>query len=102
MDSPFSTMLGPILVLWIGALVLYVLDRFFEPRQDRGVAEVTALVLALGLALNARSQVDVPIVFGDRPGTSPTLALQVDGYPVEEFPVYRYVENDFRIESHNA
>ena len=43
MESPFSTILGPIVVLWIGALVFYALDRFLEP-QDRGAAE--AIVLA--------------------------------------------------------
>ena len=51
MDGIFSTGLGPILVLWIGALVLYILDRFREP-QDRGVAEVVVLCLALGFALS--------------------------------------------------
>ena len=63
MDSVFSTVLAPILVLWIGALVFYVLDRFLEP-QDRGVAEAVVLVLALGFALNVRSQIDVPLDFG--------------------------------------
>jgi len=63
MHGVFLTLLGPVLVLWVGALVLDLVDRFLEP-QDRGGAE--AFVLALGTAslLVARSQANVPIVFG--------------------------------------
>ena len=63
MESPFSTILGPIVVLWIGALVFYALDRFLEP-QDRGTAEAIVLALAVIFTLNAGPQVDMPVEFG--------------------------------------
>ena len=75
MESPFSTILGPILVLWIGALVFYALDRFLQP-QDRGVAEAIVLALAVGFALGARSQVGVPVEFGP-----PLAELGWEGMP---------------------
>jgi hypothetical protein len=53
------------LVLWIGALVFHVVDRFLKP-QDQGAAEAIVLALALGLLLRARAQVDVPLYFGRR------------------------------------
>jgi hypothetical protein len=75
MDSPFSTILGPIAVLWIGALVFYALDRFLDP-QDRGVAEAIVLALALGFALNAGARLDEPIPFGP-----PLAELGWEGMP---------------------
>jgi formate hydrogenlyase subunit 3/multisubunit Na+/H+ antiporter MnhD subunit len=75
MESPFSTIFGPILVLWIGALVFYALDRFLQP-QDRGVAEAIVLALAVGFALGARSQVGVPVEFGP-----PLAELGWEGMP---------------------
>jgi hypothetical protein len=75
MESPFSTIFGPILVLWIGALAFYALDRFLDP-QDRGVAEAIVLALAVGFTLNARSQVDVPLEFGP-----PLAELGWEGMP---------------------
>ncbi|MBN1639785.1 MAG: hypothetical protein JXA09_01025 [Anaerolineae bacterium] len=62
-EGLFSTGFGPILVLWIGALVFYVLDRYLEP-QDRGSAEVVVLILALGFLIEARTQIGVPMVHG--------------------------------------
>jgi formate hydrogenlyase subunit 3/multisubunit Na+/H+ antiporter MnhD subunit len=77
MDNVFSTTLGPILVLWIGALIFFALDRFLDP-QDRGMAETVVLVLALVLTFNARSHIDVPVYFralteGEWPGIAPFL-----------------------------
>jgi hypothetical protein len=63
MQNVFSTLLGPILVLWIGALVFYVLDRFLEP-QDAGVAETFVLVLATGVLILGRARVGTPFYFG--------------------------------------
>jgi hypothetical protein len=50
MTSFFLTLLAPVLVLWIGACVFYVLDRLVPP-QDAGVAEALLLCLALGALL---------------------------------------------------
>jgi hypothetical protein len=50
MKSFFLTLLAPVLVLWIGACVFYVLDRLVPP-QDAGVAEALVLCLALGALL---------------------------------------------------
>jgi len=81
MDSVFSTGLGPILVLGIGALVFYALDTFLEP-QDRGTAEIMVLVLALGFLFNARTQIGIPLSFGQPmadlgwPGLVPYLVVE--------------------------
>ena len=63
MYGVFLTLLGPVLVLWIGALVLHLVDRFLEPR-DKGGAE--AFVLALGTLslLISGGQANVPVAFG--------------------------------------
>jgi formate hydrogenlyase subunit 3/multisubunit Na+/H+ antiporter MnhD subunit len=85
MDSVFATGLGPILVLWIGALVLYVLDQLFEP-QDHGTAEIVVLFLALGFLFNARAQVGVPVPLGQSladlnwPGLAPYLVVERDSW----------------------
>ena len=63
MENLFSTALGPIAVLWIGALVFYILDRFLIP-QDRGTAEPVVLILASVFMLLSRGQIDVPLQFG--------------------------------------
>lgn len=63
MDDIFATVLGPIVVLWIGALIFDALDRFLEP-QDRGTAEAVVMVLALGFLFHARTRIGVPIGFG--------------------------------------
>jgi formate hydrogenlyase subunit 3/multisubunit Na+/H+ antiporter MnhD subunit len=75
MEGTFSTILGPIVVLWIGALVFYALDRFLEP-QDRGVAEAIVLALAVIFTLNAGSQVNVLVKFGP-----PLAELGWEGMP---------------------
>ena len=62
-NGVFSTPMGPVLVLWVGALVLHVLDRFLTP-QDRGVAEALVLALGLGFLIGTRSQIDAPLSFG--------------------------------------
>jgi formate hydrogenlyase subunit 3/multisubunit Na+/H+ antiporter MnhD subunit len=64
--SMFSTLLGPILTLWTGALVFYLIDRFLEP-QDKGVAEAVALVLGMGFLLGSRPQVNHPIQLAEFP-----------------------------------
>ena len=46
MTSLFLTMLAPVLVLWIGAIVFNVLDRLVQP-QDAGVAEGVVLLMAI-------------------------------------------------------
>jgi hypothetical protein len=63
MSGVFSTLLAPILALWIGALVFVMLDRLLEP-QDRGIAETVVLVLSLGFLLAAGPRADVPLSFG--------------------------------------
>ena len=63
MTSVFSTLLGPILVLWIGALVFYIVDHLLQP-QDRGVAETLVLTLGLGLLVHAQARIDEPIYVG--------------------------------------
>lgn len=81
MDSVFSTGLGPILALWIGALVFYALDTYLVP-QDRGTAEVVVLVLALGFLIQARTQMGIPLPLGQSmadlgwPGLAPYLVLE--------------------------
>jgi formate hydrogenlyase subunit 3/multisubunit Na+/H+ antiporter MnhD subunit len=64
--STFSTLLGPILTLWSGALIFYLIDRFLEP-QDKGVAEAVALVLGMGFLLGSRPQVNHPIQLAEFP-----------------------------------
>lgn len=82
--SVFSTVLGPTVVLWIGAAVFYVLDRFLKPK-DQGLAEVVVLVMSLVVLLGAQSQLDghaeLSPVPGDldSPGRAPFLVL---GRPV--------------------
>ena len=63
MQNVFSTPLAPILVLWIGAIVFYVLDRFLEP-QDGGVAEAVVVILAAIALFVARSQLGEALKFG--------------------------------------
>ena len=81
MQNAFSTLLGPILVLWLGALVFYVLDRFLEP-QDAGVAETVVLTLATGTLVLGHARVDTVFRFGRAlvhagwPGTRPFLLLE--------------------------
>lgn len=83
MDGVFSTGLGPILVLWIGALVFYILDTYLDP-QDRGAAEVVVLVLALGFLIGTSRQIGVALPFGQGmadlawPGLTPYLVLERD------------------------
>jgi len=90
MESVFTTGLGPILVLWIGALVFYVLDQLFEP-QDRGIAEIVVLILALGFAFNARTQIGFPVPFGQPlaslnwPGLAPYLVIERDSWLLSLF-----------------
>lgn len=90
MESVFTTGLGPILVLWIGALVFYVLDQLLEP-QDRGIAEIVVLILALGFAFNARTQIGVPLPFGQPlaslnwPGLAPYLVIERDSWLLSLF-----------------
>jgi hypothetical protein len=84
-DSIFATGLGPILVLWIGALVFYVLDQLFEP-QDRGTAEIVVLFLALGFLAHARTQIGIPLSFGQPlvalhwPGLAPYFVIERDSW----------------------
>ncbi len=47
--------LSPVLALWLGALVVHLLDSLLPP-QDEGVAEVTALTIGLGFLLYARAR----------------------------------------------
>ena len=81
MQNAFSTLLGPILVLWLGALVFYVLDRFLEP-QDAGVAETVVLVLATGLLVLGHARTGTGFPFGRAlvdagwPGSTPFLLLE--------------------------
>ena len=63
MQNAFSTPLGPILVLWLGAIVFYLLDQFLEP-QDAGVAETVVLALATGMLLLGRARVDLAHLTG--------------------------------------
>lgn len=63
MVNLFSTALGPIAVLWIGALIFYILDRFLTP-QDKGTAEPVVLILATVFLLLSRGQVGVPFQLG--------------------------------------
>ena len=56
----FSTLLRPILVLWVSALVLYAIDRFLTPR-DRGIIEIIVLVVATGLLLATYSHINHPL-----------------------------------------
>ena len=80
MPGVFSTLLAPILVLWIGAAVLYVLDRFVEPR-DAGPAETAVLSMGLGFLIHAHAGISTPIQFGQFlvdagwRGTAPFLVL---------------------------
>jgi hypothetical protein len=80
MNGPFSTVLGPILVLWTGALILYVVDRSLES-QDKGIAEVVVLALSHYFLFRARAAIDVPLEFGTTsafaiwPGLSPFVVL---------------------------
>lgn len=75
MEGPFSTLLGPMLVLSIGAVILYMLDRLLEP-QDQGVAEAVVLGLGLIFLVRARAAIDVPIDLGlGGPGMHPFLVL---------------------------
>lgn len=60
----FSTLLIPILVLWISSLVLYVVDRFLDP-QDRGTVEVGVLVVATALLLATHSHINHPLLLGN-------------------------------------
>ena len=81
MQNAFSTLLGPILVLWLGALVFYVLDRFLEP-QDEGVAETVVLVLATGTLVAGRARAGTAFRFGrvlveaGWPGSAPFFLLE--------------------------
>lgn len=85
MDSVFSTGLGPILVLWIGALVFYALDTYLAP-QDRGTAEVLLLILALGFLIGVRTQIGIVLPYAQSmadlgwPGLSPYLVLERDSW----------------------
>ena len=80
MPGVFSTLLAPVLVLWIGAAVLHVLDRFMEPR-DAGLAETSVLSLSLGFLIHAHARIDTQIEFGQFlsdagwRGTPPFLVL---------------------------
>jgi hypothetical protein len=80
MHNAFSTLLGPILVLWLGALVFYVLDRFLKP-QDAGVAETVVLALAMGMLFFSRARMGTAFRFGrvlvraGWPGSPPFLIL---------------------------
>jgi hypothetical protein len=82
MQTVFSTPLAPILVLWIGAVVFYVLDRFLEP-QDGGAAEAIVLILATVALWMARSQLGEALPFGQAlvdagwwGGTPPSLVIE--------------------------
>jgi hypothetical protein len=81
MQNAFSALPGPILVLWIGALVFYVLDRLLEP-QDAGVAEAVTLTLATGMLFLGRARVGAAFGFGQAlaqvgwTGNSPGLPME--------------------------
>jgi hypothetical protein len=81
MQNVFSTLLGPILVLWLGALVFYVLDRFLEP-QDAGAAEAIVLALATGTLFLGRARLGETFRFGRAlvdagwPGGPPYLLME--------------------------
>ena len=81
MQNAFSTLLGPILVLWLGALVFYVLDRFLEP-QDAGAAETIVLALATGTLFVVRARLGDTFRFGrvlvdaGWPGGPPYLLME--------------------------
>jgi len=81
MNGTFTTLLGPVLVLWIGALVFDLLDRWLEP-QDRGVAEAVVLGLALGCLLAAQSGSRQPLELAPSlatagwPGDAPFLIAE--------------------------
>lgn len=81
MQNAFSTLLGPILVLWLGALVFYVLDRFLEP-QDEGVAETVVLALATGTLVVGHARAGTAFRFGrvlveaGWPGSAPFFLLE--------------------------
>lgn len=59
-----STLLSPILVLWIGSLILYVIDRFSK-LQDRGIAEIVVLAVSTGFLATAHSHIDRPLLLGN-------------------------------------
>lgn len=62
-SAPALALLGPILVLWLSALILYVLDHFVR-LEDRGIAEAGALLISLGFLIAVRLQVDRPLYLG--------------------------------------
>ena len=85
MTSLFLTLLAPVLVLWIGATVFYVLDHLVQP-QDAGVAEGVVLLLAIGALiwiaiLPSADALQAELAFGEAlgtagwPGTPPTLRV---------------------------
>jgi len=86
MTSLFLTLLAPVLVLWIGACVFYVLDQLVQP-QDAGVAEAIVLLMAIGAlvwiaVVPTGNALQSELAFGEAlgaagwPGTPPTLRLE--------------------------
>ncbi len=59
----FSTLLGTVIVLWLGALVFYIADRLLKP-QDHGIAETVVLALGLIFFLGMHGTIGQPILLG--------------------------------------
>jgi hypothetical protein len=80
MQNIFQSLLAPTVILWIGALVFYVLDRLLRP-QDAGVAEAAVLLLALGVLLWVGPEA-APVIYGQGladagwPGPVPSLVVE--------------------------
>jgi formate hydrogenlyase subunit 3/multisubunit Na+/H+ antiporter MnhD subunit len=76
----FSTLLGSILALWIGALVLHLVGRFYPVERHEtvgsGVAEALALILAIGFLLGTQATGE-PLYLGQSEPALPAETLPV-------------------------
>ncbi|MBN1936971.1 MAG: hypothetical protein JW934_20085 [Anaerolineae bacterium] len=71
--SVFSTILAPLIVLGLGAVVLYISDRFLRS-QDKGQAETVVLVLAIVFLLISIPHIGEAV----RPSRLSDVALSAD------------------------